>query len=59
VPGAAAPGPCRPAEPSKVVEKVTKKDPIFQKKIACGGHFDTHKLDTHNLQFQTPVQLAT
>ena len=50
--------PCRPAEPSKIVEKVTKKYLIFQK-IACGGHFDTHKLDTHNLQFQTPVQLAT
>ena len=35
---------CRPAEPSKIVEKVTKNDPIFQK-FACGGHFDTHKLE--------------
>ena len=26
-------------------EKVTKKDPIFQKKIACGGHFYTHKFE--------------
>ena len=38
--GAAAP-PCRPAEPSKIVEKVT----LFFKKFACGGHFDTHKLE--------------
>ena len=29
--------PCWPAEPSKIVEKVTKKDPIFQKKSPAAG----------------------
>ena len=30
-PGGGQPPPCRPAEPSKIVEKVTKNDPICQK----------------------------